>query len=402
MILTKEVQAEGHLVDSGIMSEIFDTIIRYGGQFKVKEFRLGRSNMEMSVAKIEVKAKSEEVLNQIIGQLHLIGCYEVEPKGIDLKPAEKDGCVPNDFYSTTNHKTLVFYQNKWHEVNNQRMDSVIVAKDGLMTSTLLRDVKKGDMVVCGYGGIKVIPEFKERGRDFSFMDNDVSSERKVAVLVKKLVSLMREIKMNNEKIAIVAGPVVIHAGGTEALSKLIKKGFVDVLLTGNALVVHDAEQALFGTSLGINTKTGMQVNHGHKNHMAAINIVNKAGGIEEAVEKGVLKSGIMYECVKNKVKYVLAGSLRDDGPVKGVMMDLLEAQRQYREVLKDVKLVVMLSTMLHSIAVGNMLPSYVKTVCVDINPAVIIKLVDRGSAQATGIVTDVGLFLELLGKELNG
>jgi len=399
-MITKEVQAKGHLVDSGIMSEIFDTIIRYNGQFKVKEFRLGKSNIEMSVTRIEVGAKSQEVLDKIIGQLHIIGCYEVKPKEVILKPAEKDGCVPDDFYSTTNHKTLVYYEGEWKNVENQRMDSVIVLSGGQPRCTILRDIKKGDRIVCGYKGIQVVPEFKERDREFSFMDNNVSSERKVVIVVKKLVRLIKEIKRNKGKIAVVAGPVVVHTGGTEALSKLIRLGFVDVLLSGNALAVHDAELTFFGTSLGVDTKTGEQVNHGHKNHISAINRINKADGIEEAIKKGILKSGIMYECVKNNVKFILAGSLRDDGPIKDVIMDLFTAQEQYKKALKDVKLVIMLSTMLHSIAVGNMLPSYVKTVCVDINPAVITKLADRGSAQAVGIVTDVGLFLYLLDKEL--
>lgn len=401
MKYSKEIQAKGHLVDSGIMSEIFDSIINNSCKFKVLEFKLGTTNTEESTTRIEVRSDSREKLDNTILELHSLGCFETKPVEITTKIAQKDKSVPSDFYSTTNHKTLIYYQGKWKKAKNQRMDSIIVIKNDEAYCTLLRDIKKGDIIVVGFEGVQVVPDFKERNREFSFMDNDVSSERKVAVAVSKLVNLMKEIKKNKGKIAVVAGPVVVHTGGTESLSKLIRNGLIDVLLSGNALAVHDIEQALLGTSLGIDTKTGIQVQHGHKNHMSAINAINTAGSIKEAVESGVLKSGIMYECVKNKVHYVLAGSLRDDGPLPDTEMDLIKAQKAYAETIKGVDLVLMLSTMLHSIATGNMLPSYVKTVCVDINPAVVTKLADRGSSQAIGIVTDVGMFLDLLNKELN-
>jgi len=396
----EEVQAEGHLVDSGIVSKMFDSIIKNDGQFKVTEFRMGRTNLEPSVMKIQIITTTKEKLNFIIKELHNIGCVPLETKNARLNPSEKDGTVPDDFYSTTNQKTYVKLKDEWKLVKNARMDSVIVIRDNLPAATLMRDVKKEDMIVCGLNGIKVVPEFKERDRGvFEFMNNEVSSERRVETAVKHLAVMMKQVKKNNGKIAVVAGPVVVHTGGVNGLSKLIREGYVDILLSGNALAVHDIENAFYGTSLGVNVGTGIPEEHGHRNHMSAINIIRRAGGVKDAVNKRLLKTGIMYECIKRNIPFVLAGSLRDDGPLPEVIMDMYEAQKAYKDSLRGVNMAIMLSSMLHSIATGNMLPAYVKTVCVDINPAVVTKLADRGSHQTIGIVTDVGLFLDLLAKE---
>ncbi len=283
------------------------------------------------------------------------------------------------------------------------MDAVIRVDQDQASCIKLRDVKKGYWIVCGVEGIKVSPEFQERDRlGFAFMTNDVSTERRVEVSVSKVVAMIKDVKRRNDRIAIVAGPVVIHSGGVSYLGDLIKKGFVDVLLAGNALAVHDVEHALYGTSLGIDLEAGVAAVEGHKNHMRAINAINREGGLREAVESGVLKSGVMYETIKKEVPYVLAGSIRDDGPLKDTCMNLIEAQNLYSEALEGVSLVIMLSTMLHSIGVGNMLPSSVRVVCVDINPAVVTKLSDRGSSQTVGIVTDVGLFLHQLVLQMTG
>jgi lysine-ketoglutarate reductase/saccharopine dehydrogenase-like protein (TIGR00300 family) len=278
------------------------------------------------------------------------------------------------------------------------MDGVIVVKNGAAEVKKLRDVKKGDQVVCGLEGVRVHPEFKERERgDFGFMSNEVSSEKKVSIAVDKVAELIRN---RRGKLVVVGGPVVIHTGAVESLCRMIRGGYIDGLLTGNALAVHDIENALFGTSLGIDTSAGTPVDQGHRNHMRAINQINLAGGIKAAVRKKVLQSGIMYELVKHKVPFVLAGSLRDDGPLPETITDMNDAQVAYSEQIKGAEIVLMLSTMLHSIATGNMLPAWVKTICVDINPSVVTKLADRGSAQALGIVTDVGLFCHLLADRL--
>jgi lysine-ketoglutarate reductase/saccharopine dehydrogenase-like protein (TIGR00300 family) len=291
---------------------------------------------------------------------------------------------------------------RWVEVDNQRMDAVIVVNGTTAACRKLRDVKARELVVCGHVGIRVTPEFKERDRlGFAFMSNDVSSERRVEGSVSRIAQMMRDVKNSGGRIAVVAGPVVVHTGGVEHFSSLIRHGFVDVVLAGNALAVHDIEYALSGTSLGIDLVAGAPVEQGHRNHMAAINTINRAGSIEAAVEQGVLKSGVMYECVKNSVEFVLAGSIRDDGPLPEAVMDLIEAQERYASALSNnVQMVLMLSSMLHSIGVGNMLPSWVRVVCVDINPAVVTKLSDRGSQQTVGVVTDVGLFLHRLAEAL--
>ena len=282
------------------------------------------------------------------------------------------------------------------------MDAVIVAAGGRAVCRQLRDVRAGEPVLCGHDGIRVTPEFRERDRlGFAFMSNDVSSERRVEGVVNRIADMMRQVKQGGGRIAVVAGPVVVHTGGVGHFSELIRRGYVDVVLAGNALAVHDIEFALSGTSLGIDLVEGTAVEQGHRNHMAAINTINRAGGIPQAVEAGVLTSGVMYECINRGVEYVLAGSIRDDGPLPETVMDLVDAQERYAAALsKNVQLVLMLSSMLHSIGVGNMLPSWVRVICVDINPAVVTKLSDRGSAQTVGVVTDVGLFLHRLAERL--
>lgn len=395
------VEAEGHLVDSNLLQEVFDRVIEHGASFEVLRFDLGRTNDEISHLQLKVTAPSPDALTELLSNLMPLGCYAAATRDTKLKAAEADGCVPDDFYSTTNHRTFVHHGGDWIEVSAQRMDAVIVVADGRAACRKLRDVRAGDQVVCGVVGVRVSPEFRERDRlGFAFMTGDVSTERRVEVSVARVVSMLRKTKAAGGRIAFVAGPVVVHSGGSEYFAELIRQGYIDVILAGNALAVHDVEHSLFGTSLGIDLNAGVAVKEGHRNHMRAINAINRAGGLRPAVEQGTLRSGIMYEAIRNKVDYVLAGSIRDDGPLPDTVMDLIEAQDRYAESLRDVSLVVMLSTMLHSIGVGNMLPSSVRVVCVDINPAVVTKLSDRGSSQTAGIVTDVGLFLHQLTSQL--
>lgn len=400
------VEAEGHLVDSQILSRIMDRVIECGAAFEVLDFYLGRTNDEISRLKMRVNAESQALLEKTLEELVELGCYQDEIASANLKPAEADKVVPDDFYSTTNHRTFVRLQEQWLEVAHQRMDGVIVISGAGAELTAecrkLRDVRQNEMIVCGVHGIKIQPEFKERDRlGFAFMANDISSERRAETAVLKIAEMMRRIKAEAlGKIIFVAGPVVIHTGGTKAFSEIIQKGYVDVLLSGNALAVHDVEHALFGTSLGVDLEHGSPVEEGHKNHMRAINAVNRYGSIAGAVAAGMLQHGVMYELVKNNVPYILAGSIRDDGPLPDTEMDLIKAQEKYAQSLVDAKMIICLSSMLHSIGVGNMTPSWVKMVCVDINPAVVTKLADRGSAQTVGVVTDVGTFLTLLAQNL--
>ena len=395
------VEASGHLIDSGLLNGIFDTVIRHNASFEVLRFTIGKSNDEPSVLRMRVTADSEDAVRTVVENLVPLGCQVASRQDAVTRLADLDGCAPEDFYSTTNHETHVRKGGKWLLVGEQRMDAVIVLEGGKATCRKLRDIRKGDPVVCGVEGIRVIPTFQDRDRHgFAFMTNEVSSERRVEAAVTRVAEMMRAVKAEGKKIGVVAGPVVVHTGGGPYLAELIKRGFVDVLLAGNALAVHDVELQLFGTSLGVNLETGRSVEGGHHHHMRAINAVRRVGTLKDAVAKKIIKSGIFYECEKRGVEYVLAGSIRDDGPLPDTMMDLVEAQDRYASSLKGVSLVLMLASMLHGIGVGNMLPSAVRVVCIDINPAVVTKLGDRGSSQTVGIVTDTGLFLRQLAETL--
>jgi lysine-ketoglutarate reductase/saccharopine dehydrogenase-like protein (TIGR00300 family) len=383
------------------MEQIFDAVVEAGGRFEVEQFRIGRTNGEPSRLRLRVETADEDAMEKLMTQLLALGCAAVDPGDAELRPAERDRCAPEDFYSTTNQRTQVRQGNHWIDVRNQRMDALIVVQGQSALCRRLRDIKAGDLVVTGMKGIRVLPEAKERDRlAFAFMSNEISSERQVETAVGQTAAIMRHVHAGGKKIIAVAGPVVVHTGGAQPLSRLIRTGWIDGVLAGNALAVHDIEAALLGTSLGVRVSDGRQEQHGHRNHMRAINAVYHAGGIAQAVTSGRVTKGIMYECVKAKVPFVLAGSLRDDGPLPEVITDMNAAQDAYAAQLQDAGLVLCLSSMLHAIATGNMLPAWVKVVCVDINPAVPTKVSDRGTGHAIGVVTDVGLFLDLLAKKL--
>jgi lysine-ketoglutarate reductase/saccharopine dehydrogenase-like protein (TIGR00300 family) len=395
------VEAEGHLIDSHLMEQIFDAVVEYNGKFEVEEFRIGRTNADGSYLRLRVETLQASDMQQLLSQLLDLGCTPRDTGDAELAVAERDCCAPDDFYSTTNHRTLVRHAGSWLEVENQRMDATIVVGGGRAACRRLRDVRQGDQVVVGMHGIRVVPESKERDRlAFAFMSNGISSERQVETAVHQTATLMQQVRESGLRIVAVAGPVVVHTGGARPLARMIREGWVQALLAGNALGVHDIEASLLGTSLGVRQSDGRQEEHGHRNHMRAINAIYHAGGIAKAVGSGCLKTGVMYECVKAGIPFVLAGSLRDDGPLPDTITDMNLAQDAYAQQLKGAGLVLCLGSMLHSIAVGNMLPSWVKIVCVDINPAVSTKVSDRGTGQAIGVVTDVGLFLDLLTKAL--
>src|SRR5262245_33572934 len=331
------VEAEGHLIDSQILNVVFDTVVRRNASFDVLKFKIGRSNDDPSTISMRISAGSEQTLGQVLEELVALGCRLSEQQDAMLREADRDGCVPDDFYSTTNHRTLVRYKGKWVDVLHQRMDAVIVIAKGKAACRKLRDVRAGDAVVCGVAGIRVMPEFIERDRlGFAFMTNEISSERRVEVGVARIATMMRDVKAEGGRIAVVAGPVVVHTGGSPYFQELIREGYVDLLLDGNALAVQDVEQALFGTSLGVDLDTGKAIEGGHRHHMRAINTICRAGGLKEAVNSGVLTSGVMYECIRHEVDYVLAGSIRDDGPLPETIMDLRAAQDQYAAALEDV------------------------------------------------------------------
>jgi lysine-ketoglutarate reductase/saccharopine dehydrogenase-like protein (TIGR00300 family) len=404
-LIHETVDAQGHLIDSGDLQAILTTIVDHGSTYEIERFDVGRTNEDTSRLRLRVSADTRESLGHLLEKLSAFGCYVHGVTNAVLRPADLDGAAPDDFYSTTNHRTEVHVDGRWISVQKQRMDAAIVVTTvddrRIAVCRKLRDLRTGDLVVCGMHGIRVLPDIQARDRpSFGFMSNEVSSERRVETAVARVAEQMRDTRQRGGRIAFVAGPVVVHTGGTDYFCELIRLGYVDLLLSGNALAVHDIEYALSGTSLGIDLNSGHSVEHGHRNHMRAINAVRRAGGIARAVDTGVLRSGIMHACHVHGVQYLLAGSIRDDGPLPETIMDLIEAQDRYAEALGDVDMVIMLSSMLHSIGVGNMVPSWVRVVCVDINPAVVTKLSDRGSTQTIGIVTDVGLFLHQLAVAL--
>ena len=397
----RRFMAEGHLIDSGILAKIFNLIIEEGAEYTIHDFAIGKTNLSPSILDIEVHAADKELLEGVPKKLVQVGCYERAVKEAMLFPAPKDACVPDEFYSTTNHKTEIFLSGGWKEVALQRMDGVITVSDKGPVCKKLRDVKEGDKIVCSSESVRVFPPQRERHTDlFGFMSGDVSSERSVDVAVAKISEDFRSARERGEKVVAVAGPVVIHTGGGAALASLIRDGYIHALLGGNAIAVHDIESQFFGTSLGIDMSTGRPTPEGHKSHMRAINRINSYGSIQGAIDAGVLKAGVMYETLKRGIPYCLAGSIRDDGPLPETETDMIRAQTKYSEIIRGASMVIMLSSMLHSIGTGNMLPSWVKTICVDINPAVVTKLSDRGSSQTIGIVSDVGFFLRALAAKL--
>jgi len=391
---------EGHLIDSDILRKTFDRIVEGGGTFEVLDFHVGRTNDEASRARLTVSAPDPATLDRILESLTYLGAA-AELGDARFEPAEADGILPDEFYSTTNFETFVRVDGKWQEALDQKMDSALVKREGSLRCVKQGLVKKGEAVVLRGTGIRVRPP--ERSRDYSvfgFMSNDVSAEVNKGIAIAGTAREMRKTRVAGEKIVVVAGPAIVHSGGDAALARLVKAGWVDVILTGNAFAVHDLEKSILKTSLGVCQMSGRAVDGGSRNHLWAINAVNRAGGVRRAVESGLVTRGVMYEAVQKGITFVLAGSIRDDGPLKDVYTDTLAAQRAYLDALKGAGMCLMLATALHSIAVGNLLPARVRTVCVDMTEALPTKLGNRGTMQAIGLVTDVGYFLERLELEL--
>ena len=401
---SESISLTGHIVDSLILARVMDAVMDNGGNFEVEAIKIGRHKDETSSARLRIVAGDQANLDRILAILQDLGGELVSGRDVQTQPAPRDGVLPDDFYSTTNLHTQVRMSGQWTEVSRIEMDVVILVDWFAKTAACvpMNDVRAGDPVVVGHEGIRVHP--LERGREretFSFMGSEVSSERPKRLMISRIAKEMRSIRERGGKILFVAGPAIVHSGAASSMATLVSAGYVSVLFGGNAIATHDIEGALYGTSLGVDLTTGLPVEGGHKNHIRAINTVRQAGSIEQAVAQGILTSGIMYECVRNKVPYVLTGSIRDDGPLPGVIFEMGEAQRAMREGVRDVELALMVATMLHSIATGNLLAAEVKVVAVDINPAVVTKLADRGSFQAVGLVTDAELFLSQLVEELD-
>jgi lysine-ketoglutarate reductase/saccharopine dehydrogenase-like protein (TIGR00300 family) len=410
-IESRILRLEGHLLDSGLINQALDLIVEGGGSFQVLNFNLGEQRQSTSSAEVKVTAPSHEVMETLVSQLIDLGAVPPPQEVCDIntETVTLPGVAPDDFYVTTIYPTEVRVNCQWVKVQKQRMDGAIVVSNTPQGPTaqckILRDLQVGDRVVVGTEGIRTVRKTESREQrntqEFSFMASGVSSERRVELVVEQIAWEMRQIRDQGGKVVVTAGPVVIHTGGGEHLARLIREGYVQALLGGNAIAVHDIEQSIMGTSLGIDMKRGVSVNGGHRHHLKVINTIRRCGSIASAVEQGVLTSGVLYECIKNHVPFALAGSIRDDGPLPDTQMDLIKAQEEYARLIEGADLILMLASMLHSIGVGNMTPAGVKMVCVDINPAVVTKLSDRGSVESVGVVTDVGLFLSLLVQQLD-
>ncbi len=403
---TETVEIRGHLLDSGVLSRCVDDVLALGGDYVIERIDIGKNHADESHARIRVRADSETQLNSILMRLNAHGVNLTDPGEASLTEADTDGVFPAGFYSTTNLATQVRLDGRWIDVEQPEMDCGLVVTGagehrGVRTIPV-SDVTAGMSIVCGAGGVRVVqlPMEVHAGEVFEFMNSEVSSEKPQALMVSQVAGEMREVKASGRKVLWVAGPAVVHTGAAPAMVALVRAGFVDVLFGGNAIATHDIESSLYGTSLGVDLSRGRGVEHGHEHHIRAINEVRRAGSISAAVEQGVVTGGVMHALVTEGKDFVLVGSVRDDGPLPDVYTDVIEGQRAMRAHLADVGFAIMVATMLHTVATGNILPASVPLVCVDINPATVVKLADRGSSQARGVVTDIGLFLEQLADEL--
>ena len=396
---TARLVLKGHIIDSMMLPQVMDLVMDHGGNFTIEELTVGQHKTDTSLCRMEVVASSAEQLDRIVRQARALGAVAESEQPAQLEKVVKDGVFPEGFYSTSNLPTEVLIDGAWVPVEDIEMDCAIAVDPnaGRARCIVFQAARPGMEVVVGHQGVRVTPIERSRQTEiFTFMASEVSAEKPKKVLIAAIAEEMKQIRTSGGRIVVVAGPAVVHTGAGRYLSRLIELGYVHVLFAGNALAVHDVESALFGTALGVNVESGLAIEHGHEHHMRAINRVRAAGGLRQMVESGQLTSGVMKSAIDHGVEYVLAGSVRDDGPLPDVITDMVEAQQRMRSSLTGVRMAIMLSTMLHSIATGNMLPAGVRTVCVDINPAVVTKLADRGSWQSIGLVTDVESFLREL------
>lgn len=398
--LTETLLVEGHIIDSLTLTKILDRILDEGGRFSIEEFQVGQHRDERSRALLKVSADSLPKLDRLIKDLRNLGAEVLDREDVRLAPAPQAGVFPDDFYCTTHLETWIRWKGRWQRVRRTEMDCGIRMNPsrGEAEAVRFRGVRRGDLLVVGHQGVKVLPLERPRGpMAFEFMTSEASTEKPKAAFVHQVAREIRDIRRQKKgKVLVVAGPAVIHTGAREDLAWLIQNGYVHVLFGGNAVAAHDIEASLFGTSLGLSLKSGRITREGHEHHLRAINRIRRAGSIRRAVQKGLVKTGIMAACVRKNIPFVLAGSIRDDGPLPDTMTDVMVAQDEMRKHLKGVELALLLATTLHAVATGNLLPARVKTVFVDINPSAVTKLSDRGTLQSIGLVTDVGYFLREL------
>jgi lysine-ketoglutarate reductase/saccharopine dehydrogenase-like protein (TIGR00300 family) len=403
-MLSEVIELRGHIIDSWTLPRTWDIIMDRGGNFIVEEMRIGKRKTETSYMRLKIEAPDAETLELILSEVQQIGAVLLQGNDVQTATVEQDGVLPARFYSTTNLPTQVRLGGQWVDVEHIEMDvAVVIDRDAKRAYCKpMHDVVKGEEVVIGHDGIRVTPYERPREREtFAFMQSDISSEKAKVQMIHEIARQMQETRARGGKILFVLGPAVIHTGAGRYVADMIRRGYVQVIFGGNAIITHDIESALFGTSLGVNLHSSEQVEGGHRNHLRAINAIRALGSVDKAIETGLLREGIMYEATRHNVTTVLAGSIRDDGPMPGVINDMQVAQRAMRAALPGVEMAIIVASMLHAIATGNLLPAAVRTVVVDINPSVVTKLSDRGSFQAAGLITDAELFLRELAETLS-
>ena len=402
-VFVEEVELSGHIIDSLILPKVLDLILNNGGDFQIKRVKIGQAPQDPSYALIAVQASDRKTLDHVLSQIADHGARPTTVQDCTLAAADVEGAFPENFYSTTNQRTEVRLNGKWTPVAEQEMDCGILVDPAAGTARCvpMNAVRAGEQIVVGHAGVRVFPQERSReSHGFAFMGSNVSTEKPKGIAIRDIAATLLETRAAGGKTLLVGGPAIVHTGSGKWVRELIRRGYINLLFAGNALATHDIEQALFGTSLGVYLEEGRQAEAGHEHHLRAINRIRRAGSIRQAVDSGLLTSGIMYECVRNNVDFLLAGSIRDDGPLPDVITDSQVAQQMMREKIRGISFCLMIATTLHSVAVGNLLPAWVKVVCVDINPSAVIKLSDRGSFQTFGLVTDVEPFLRVLAEEL--
>ncbi|HVF54138.1 MAG TPA: TIGR00300 family protein [Actinomycetota bacterium] len=406
---SETVTLEGHIIDSLTLPKVFDEIVELGGTYEVVDLDIGIKHEDPSFARVRVTAEDETALTALIERLRKHGANPETVEDAPVQIADTDGAFPPGFYSTTNLETAVRIDGRWVPVLHPEMDCGVVLEDGIAHTIPMDQVRTGMSIVMRGMGIRVTPPEKPRKpghQAFEFMASEISSEKPKALLVHRVAEQIREVRERGERIMWVAGPAVIHTGAAPDICALIRGGFVNALFAGNGVATHDIESNIFGTSLGVYLDAGHPAEHGHEHHIRAINEIRRHGSFAAAIDAGIFSDGIVWHLVKHDVEYLFGGSVRDDGPLPEVVTDMPEVQKRLRKMIWGengddlVGMCIVAGTMLHGIATGNCLPASVPLVCVDINQATVTKLMDRGSFQSTGIITDIGLFIRELAVKL--
>lgn len=403
------VVLQGHIIDSLLLPKVLDLILMMGGTFDLEDVQIGKTREEPSRARIVIRATSKALLDDILKAIQPHGASVEDEADCHIGIAPNDGVLPDDFYATTHLPTQIRLKEQWIDVEGIEMDLAVRvdARESAAHAIPMGEVRKGNHIVIGRDGVRVVPLQRPQERDvFGFMESQVSAERPHGHVIADIATRMCHLRAQQRQgrpqseVLLAGGPAIIHAGGREALTWLIEQGFINMLFCGNALAAHDMEADLYGTSLGYGLTAGRTVRHGHEHHLRTINRIRAIGSIEAAVTSGVIKHGIMAACVRQGVPVVMAGTIRDDGPLPGVITDSVLAQQAMRAQIPRVGLALLVASTLHAVATGNLLPATVPTVCVDVNPSVPTKLADRGSFQAVGLVMDAASFLTEVARAL--